>query len=77
MAGLGPGPGTTSLGLRRGPPRGGGSRACITSLARIRAVINTSMGIVTARSGGPMWGQSELQTHTGSLYRGRGDFLES
>ena len=42
------------------------------SLAHVSVVvINTSTGIVTARSVGPVWGQSETQTHTASLCRGR------
>ena len=35
------------------------------------AAISTSPATVTAGSGGPVWGQSGMQTHRGSLCRGR------
>lgn len=42
----------------------------VVSLAHNSVVINTSTDIVTAGSGRPVWGQSRMQTHTGSLCRG-------
>lgn len=48
-----------------------------TSPTQGSAAISTSPATVTAGSGGPVWGQSGMQTHRLLVQREKGDFLES